>query len=42
MPVVFQNWIARQDLRDNRDKIYIFGDNVQRTGLGGHATIRLP
>ena len=37
MPIEFQQWITRQDLRDNTDKIYVFGDNVQRSGLGGQA-----
>lgn len=37
MPVVFQKFIKRQDLRANRDKIYVFGDNVQRIGFGGQA-----
>jgi hypothetical protein len=37
MPIETKTWITRQDLRDNRDKIYVFGDNVQRSGLGGQA-----
>ncbi|MEH2517526.1 hypothetical protein V1279_003099 [Bradyrhizobium sp. AZCC 1610] len=37
MPVIFQQWITRQDLRDNPRNIYVFGDNVQRIGLGGQA-----
>lgn len=37
MPVVFQKWIKRQDLKDNPDKLYLFGDNDQRYGLGGQA-----
>jgi hypothetical protein len=37
MPIEFQQWITRQDLRANTDKIYVFGDNVQRSGLGGQA-----
>ena len=37
MPVVFQKWIKRQDLKDNPDKLYLFGDNYQRYGLGGQA-----
>jgi hypothetical protein len=35
--ILFQAWITRQDLRDNRDKTYIFGDNVQRSGFAGQA-----
>jgi hypothetical protein len=37
MPIELQQWITRQDLRANPDKIYVFGDNVQRSGLGGQA-----
>jgi len=29
-----------KDLKDNPDKVYIFGDNVQRIGKGGQAIIR--
>jgi len=37
MPVRFQKWITRQDLRNNPKVYYVFGDNVQRVGLGGQA-----
>lgn len=37
MKVVFQKWITRQDLRDNPDKVYVFGDNLERVGMGGQA-----
>jgi hypothetical protein len=37
MPIEFQKWITRDDLRDNRHKTYVFGDNVARTGFGGQA-----
>lgn len=37
MPVILQKFITRQDLRDNPDKIYVFGDNEMRQGLGGQA-----
>jgi len=37
MPLAFQNWIHRSDLRRNRLKLYLFGDNEQRAGLGGQA-----
>lgn len=30
-------WITRQDLRDNPDTIFVFGDNVAGIGLGGQA-----
>ena len=32
-----RTWIRRSDVRQNRDKIYVFGDNDQRKGLGGQA-----
>jgi hypothetical protein len=37
MPIVYQKWITRADLRANPDKFYVFGDNVQRKGYGGQA-----
>ena len=37
MPIKFQKWITRQDLRNNPDTYYVFGDNVMRIGLGGQA-----
>jgi hypothetical protein len=37
MPITYQKWITRQDLRDNRDTFYVFGDNVRRIGYGGQA-----
>jgi len=33
-------WMDEYVLRDNPDKIYIFGDNEQRVGKGGQAIIR--
>lgn len=35
--LLFQEWISRADLQDNPDKIYVFGDNVERYGYGGQA-----
>lgn len=35
--VVRQKMIKRQDLQNNRDKIYLFGDNCRRIGMGGQA-----
>ena len=32
-----QTWITRDDLRANRDLIYVFGDNVERAGRRGLA-----
>jgi hypothetical protein len=37
MPIIYQKWITRQDLRNNPDRFYVFGDNVQRAGYGGQA-----
>lgn len=37
MPLIYQKWILRSDLRSNPDKFYVFGDNVQKTGLRGQA-----
>lgn len=37
MPIKFQKFITRQDLRDNPNSIYVFGDNLLRTGMGGQA-----
>lgn len=35
--IVFDHWITREDLRANPDHRFVFGDNVQRIGLGGQA-----
>ena len=37
MPLIKQKFITRQNLQDNPDWSYIFGDNIQRTGYGGQA-----
>ena len=37
MPVIFQHTIARADARRNPTVLYVFGDNVQRRGMGGLA-----
>ena len=37
MPLVFQDHITRADLRRHPDRLYLFGDNEQRRGLGGQA-----
>lgn len=37
MAVTKQKFIVRDDLRDNRDKIYLFGDNLVGFGLKGQA-----
>ena len=37
MPLHFQKWITRDDLRANPAALYVFGDNEERCGLGGQA-----
>ncbi|MFD2261422.1 hypothetical protein ACFSM5_00885 [Lacibacterium aquatile] len=37
MPLIFQTFITRADIQANPDKLYIFGDNEQRKGMGGQA-----
>jgi hypothetical protein len=37
MPVAYQNWIERSDLKQNQDRVYLFGDNLLRIGMGGQA-----
>lgn len=35
--ILRQAWITRADLRANPDRLYVFGDNMERRGLGGQA-----
>ena len=37
MIVIKQKWIKREDLQANPNIIYLFGDNLLRSGLGGQA-----
>lgn len=37
MTVIYQKWIMREDLQNNPGVYYLFGDNLQRRGLGGQA-----
>lgn len=37
MPLIFQHRVYRKDLKANPDVLYLFGDNLQRVGLGGQA-----
>lgn len=37
MPVIRQKWIIREDLKSNRERVYVFGDNMIRIGYGGQA-----
>ena len=32
-----QAWITRADLQANPDRVYLFGDNLLRIGMGGQA-----
>lgn len=35
--VILQKFITRNDLRENPDRLYMFGDNMERSGYGGQA-----
>lgn len=35
--ILWQTWITREDVRANRDVVYVFGDNVAREGQRGLA-----
>lgn len=35
--VYLQKWIEREDLRNNPDAYFLFGDNLLREGMGGQA-----
>lgn len=37
MPVMFRRWITREMLQGEREKLFVFGDNLARVGLGGQA-----
>jgi hypothetical protein len=37
MSIERPKWISRADVKANLDKIFVFGDNDRRTGLGGQA-----
>jgi hypothetical protein len=37
MPVRYQKFITRRDIQANRNSLYVFGDNLTRTGFGGQA-----
>ncbi len=37
MTIEYREWITRGDLRREPDKLFVFGDNVQRRGHGGQA-----
>jgi hypothetical protein len=35
--VIRQAWVSRDDVKQHRDRIYVFGDNMERVGMGGQA-----
>lgn len=35
--IIYQKFIFRDDLRRNPNVLYLFGDNMERVGLGGQA-----
>lgn len=35
--IEYRTWITRDDVRRERDKIFLFGDNMMRVGMGGQA-----
>jgi hypothetical protein len=37
VPIVFQERITREEVRTHRDRVYVFGDNLEKRGLGGLA-----
>ena len=37
MRVITMEWITRQTLRDNPDKAFLFGDNLDQRGMKGQA-----
>ena len=37
MPIVYAGYVRRQDVQKYRGRLYVFGDNEMRFGLGGQA-----
>lgn len=37
MKVEFKNFVSREEVRKNRNKLYVFGDNLLGIGYGGQA-----
>ena len=37
MPIRYQEWITREEVRANPRTLYVFGDNLAGTGYGGQA-----
>lgn len=40
LPIEYQNIFNIDDCKNNRDKLYVFGDNFKRSGKKGQAVIR--
>ena len=40
MKVEIKEWYTVKDVKANPNKLYVFGDNLERKGLGGQAIIR--
>src|SRR4051812_17826964 len=37
MKIERMTWITRDDVQANPDKVFLFGDNLERVGMGGQA-----
>ncbi len=37
MPIIFEERITRAEIRKHREWVYVFGDNLEKRGLGGLA-----
>ncbi len=37
MPLEYRKWITREMLQEETNTLFVFGDNLQRKGLGGQA-----
>lgn len=35
--ITYRTWITREMLREEPDTLFVFGDNMARTGMGGQA-----
>jgi hypothetical protein len=38
--ILFSGWYTRELCEQHRDKLFVFGDNTKRFGMGGQAIIR--
>ena len=37
MALIYKKYITREDLQNNPDDLFVFGDNLKRAGFGGQA-----